>query len=182
MTRYIALLRAINVGGHFIKMEALRGHFEALGLDKVETFINSGNVIFETRAAKTGSLEKKIEAALGLAMDYEVTTFIRSAAEFAGLAAYQPPFPPLADGGGLYVAFTQVPPGPAAHKNLAALETDLDRFHLHEREVYWWRGSGYSDSPLSSSGRFEKLLGARTTVRNATTVQKLAAKYPEIAR
>lgn len=181
MTRYIALLRAINVGGHNIKMETLRGHFEALGLDKVETFINSGNVIFETRAVQTGGLEKKIEAALRPAMGYEVTTFIRSAAEFAGLAAYQPPFPPLPAEGGLYVAFMQAPPGPPAQKNLAALETETDRFHVHNSEVYWWRAGRYSDSPLSSSGRFEKLLGAPATVRNSTTVQKLAAKYASSA-
>jgi uncharacterized protein (DUF1697 family) len=47
MPRYIALLRAINVGGHLVKMDALRRHFEELGFDPVETFIASGNVMFE---------------------------------------------------------------------------------------------------------------------------------------
>ena len=177
MTRYIAFLRAINVGGRFIKMETLRGHFEALGLDKVETFINSGNVIFETRAAKTGALEKKVEAALRQAMGYQVNTFIRTAAELAEIAAYQPPLPPLPAKGGLYLAFVQAPPGAPANEKLAALDSPGDKFHVHDRQVYWWRDGGYSDSPLSGSGRFEKLLGVPTTVRNATTVQKLAAKY-----
>jgi len=46
MTRYIAFLRAINVGGHTVKMEHLRGIFESMGFSNVETFIASGNVIF----------------------------------------------------------------------------------------------------------------------------------------
>jgi uncharacterized protein (DUF1697 family) len=179
VTQYIAFLRAINVGGRFIKMEALRGHFAALGLTNVETFINSGNVIFEARAARTtGSLEKKIEAALRQAMGYEVNTFIRSAVELAELAAYQPPLPPLPAKGGLYLAFVQAPPGAPVIDKLAAAATAGDQFHVYDRHVYWWRDGGYSDSPLSVSGRFEKLLGVPTTVRNTTTVQKLAAKYP----
>jgi uncharacterized protein (DUF1697 family) len=178
MTQYIAFLRAINVGGHTVKMEVLRRQFEALGLSKVETFINSGNVIFEARAARAASLEKKIEAALRQAMGYEVNTFIRSAAELAEIAAYQPPLPPLPAVGGLYLAFVQAPPGAPVKEKLAALDTAGDKFHVHDRQVYWWRDGGYSDSPLSGSGRFEKLLGVHTTIRNSTTVQKLAAKYP----
>ena len=59
--KYDAFLRAINVGGHVVKMEMLRAYFEALGLSKVETFIASGNVIFESRA-KLESLQARIEA------------------------------------------------------------------------------------------------------------------------
>src|SRR5438874_9114515 len=103
MTRYIAFLRAINVGGRTIKMETLRQHFEALGLTKVETFINSGNVIFEARAAKTGNLEKKIEAQLRQMMGYDVAAFVRTPAELAAIAAYQP-LPPTLPEGGLYIA------------------------------------------------------------------------------
>ena len=177
MTQYIAFLRAINVGGRNIKMETLRGHFEALGLKNVETFINSGNLIFETRATRPASLEKKIEAHLEPLMGYHVAAFIRSAEELAEIAAYQPPLPPLPAAGGLYLAFVQSPPGAAVKEKLAALDTADDKFHVHDRQVYWWRSGQYSDSPFSGSGRFEKLLGAPTTVRNTTTVQKLAAKY-----
>ena len=177
MTRYIAFLRAINVGGRTIKMETLRQHFEALGLARVETFINSGNVIFEARAAKTSSLEKKIEAQLRQKMGYAVAAFIRTPAELAGIAAYQP-FPPPPSGGGLHIAFVQAPPAAPVKQALAALDTEADKFHVHNCEVYWWRAGGYSDSPLSSSGRFEKVLGVPATVRNSTTVLKLAEKYP----
>ena len=53
MTRYVAFLRAINVGGHVVKMEALRKLFESMGFQRVETYIASGNVIFDSEARKT---------------------------------------------------------------------------------------------------------------------------------
>lgn len=177
MTRYIAFLRAINVGGHWVKMDQLRQLFEALGLSEVETFINSGNVVFVAKSAKAASLERKIEAQLGKALGYEVTTFVRSAAEVAAVATYEAFSEPVPDEGGLHIAFVQAPLGREVHQRLAAVQTEQDRFHVHEREVYWWRGGGFSDSPLSGSGKFEKLLGLPATVRNSTTVRKLAAKY-----
>ena len=62
MPRCIAFLRAINVGGHTVTMDALRGHFVDLGIAAPETFIASGNVIFTTRARSLPALETKIEA------------------------------------------------------------------------------------------------------------------------
>ena len=63
MPRYVAFLRAINVGGHVVKMERLRALFEDLGFAKVETLIASGNVIFETRAEDAGALGEEDRAA-----------------------------------------------------------------------------------------------------------------------
>jgi uncharacterized protein (DUF1697 family) len=65
MTRYFAFLRAINVGGgHVVKMDRLRQLFESLGFSNVETFIASGNVIFESSSRNAKNLEAKIEKAL----------------------------------------------------------------------------------------------------------------------
>lgn len=64
MPRYVAFLRAINVGGRTVKMDRLREIFESLGLGDVETFIASGNVIFRSRSTKPQALEKKIERSL----------------------------------------------------------------------------------------------------------------------
>jgi len=90
MSKYIAFLRAMNVGGHTVKMDALRQLFESLGFSNVETFIASGNVIFEANAGNTKSLEKKIETCLLEALGYEVATFIRTDAEVAEIAKYKP--------------------------------------------------------------------------------------------
>jgi uncharacterized protein (DUF1697 family) len=91
--RYIAFLRAINVGGHTVKMETLRRLFEGLGFSDVETFIASGNVIFDSPIEETRSLEKKIEVHLKENFGYEVATFIRTPTELAEIINYRP-FPP----------------------------------------------------------------------------------------
>jgi len=64
MPRYVAFLRAINVGGHTVTMDDLRGLFESLGFSTVETFIASGNEIFETSSRATTSLQGKIKSCL----------------------------------------------------------------------------------------------------------------------
>ena len=88
MPKYVAFLRAINVGGHQVKMDHLRSLFEELGFTNVETFIASGNVIFDARSSK--SLETKIEKHLLKSLGYEVKTFVRSVPELAAIAKYQP--------------------------------------------------------------------------------------------
>jgi uncharacterized protein (DUF1697 family) len=95
MPRYFAFLRAINVGGHTVKMDVLREQFAALGFSNVETFIASGSVIFEATAKNTRSLEKQVEEHLHAALGYEVATFIRTGEELTAIATYQPFAPAL---------------------------------------------------------------------------------------
>ena len=94
MTRNIAFLRAINVGGHTVKMADLRALFEGFGYTGVETFIASGQVIFDTPSDKGKNASEKlgaaIESGLHKALGYAVTTFIRSTAELAALARLTP--------------------------------------------------------------------------------------------
>jgi uncharacterized protein (DUF1697 family) len=180
MHRYIAFLRAINVGGHNVKMEQLRALFEALGHARVETFIASGNVIFESRARNAHTLEEQIERHLKQALGYEVATFIRSTSELAAVANH-PAFAPAdlaAAGSSLYVAFLHAAPPDAAQKKLLGLRGPEDDFHFHERELYWYRRARLSESPLFASGSLEKTIGLPATMRNMTTVKKLAEKYP----
>ncbi len=90
MSRFIAFLRAVNVGGHTVRMDYLRQLFESLGFSQIETFIASGNVVFETTTKDVRTLEKKIEQRLREALGYEVATFIRTDAELTDIASYQP--------------------------------------------------------------------------------------------
>jgi uncharacterized protein (DUF1697 family) len=178
MLRDIAFLRAINVGGHNVKMAELRRLFEALGLSNVETFIASGNVIFDSPAGNIQSLEKQIENYLQQALGYEVATFIRSAAELAAITKYQP-FPTAelaAPGYSLYIALLKTPPSDEAQQKLLAFQTEIDDFHIHEREIYWLCRQKMSESTFSGA-LLEKTLGMPATMRNSTTVKKLAAKY-----
>ncbi|MEO8033782.1 MAG: DUF1697 domain-containing protein [Acidobacteriota bacterium] len=177
MPRYIALLRAINVGGHVVKMDRLRELFESLELASVETFIASGNVIFDSRAG-AAALEPKIEATLRTALGYEVRTFLRTAQELAAVAGYRP-FPDAqldTPGSSLYIAFLPAIPDEASRNKLLALRNDIDDLHLYGRELYWWCRGRMLDSTLTGA-RLEKTVGMAMTARNVTTVRKLAAKY-----
>jgi uncharacterized protein (DUF1697 family) len=179
MPLHVAFLRAINVGGRVVKMDQLRALFEGLGLANVETFIASGNVIFESPVRKAKALETKIEAHLRDSLGYTVGVFIRSPAELAAIAGHRP-FPAAdleADGNSLYISFLADVPGPEVAERLRALRTDLDDFHVHGREVYWLCRTKISESAVTGA-KFERAVGAPTTMRNATTVRKLATKYP----
>lgn len=179
MSKYIAFLRAINVGGRFTTMEVLRGAFEALGFSNVETFINSGNVIFETKAKSESALVKKIEAQLQTTLGYEVATFLRTPHELAEIASYQPfSAARLKTAGALNVAFLAQPLTAEAEKQLRMLKTEIDDFHPHAREVYWLCAVKQSDSKFSNA-LFERKLKLQATLRGISTVQKMAAKYGE---
>jgi uncharacterized protein (DUF1697 family) len=177
--RYIAFLRAINVGGHTVKMNQLRELFAAIELANVETFIASGNVIFDSPKADAQALERQIESHLLQALGYAVATFLRTPAEVAAVARYQPfaPDEHADESNWLYVAFLPAPPADAAAQKLLALRTPLDDFHVHGREFYWLRRRALGESTFAA-GLFEKTLGLPATMRNITTVKKLATKYP----
>lgn len=181
MARYIAFLRALNVGGHTVRMEDLRAHFESLGMAKVETFIASGNVIFESKAsAKT--LGAKIEKHLKMILGYEVATFLRTDSELHALAAHAPfPAPALASAGALNVAFLREPLTTREIEKLMALRNELDDFHIHGLEVYWLCKVKQSESTFSNAV-MEKALKVQTTFRGIKTVQNLATKYPPETR
>ena len=179
MPRQIAFLRAINVGGHIVKMERLRVLFESAGLNNVETFIASGNVIFDTARGKSDALERKIEVMLEKQLGYEVKTFIRSDAELATIAAYRPPFDAASNTPAtrLFIGFLATVPGSETKAKLAAAATDVDDFHIHGRELYW-RCRVASNESKFSGAKLEKTLGMATTLRNVNTVHRLVAKYP----
>jgi len=177
MPRLIAFLRAINVGGHTVTMERLRKEFEALGLKDVETFIASDNVIFTSRSADRAALEKKIEARLRASLGYEVATFVRTDAEVAAVAGYQPfPAAQIEDGATVYVGFVERPLDAAAARVVMTFKTETDDFRVKGREVYWLRKTRDSDSPFKYVS-LEKKLKIRATFRGLNTVARLAAKH-----
>lgn len=177
MPRYIAFLRAINVGGHTVKMEHLRALFVEMEFTNVETFIASGNVIFDAATTDAAALERAIEAGLQTALGYRVDTFIRTPAEVAVVAAMRPFSDALhAAPHTLYVAFVGAPPDEAARARVLALANDVDVLHIEGRELYWLRRDGVGESKLSGAA-IEKGLGRPATARNVRTVGRLAAKY-----
>jgi uncharacterized protein (DUF1697 family) len=176
--QYIAFLRAINVGGHTVKMDHLRTLFEQLEVDDVATFIASGNVIFTTSSGTARTLEQRIESHLATSLGYDVATFLRTPTAVNDIAAYDP-FPDVTwqDAGySLYVMFLQSPPAAAAARAAAALSNDVDTLRVHGRELYWLSAKTLGQSSLTGA-QLERALGQPGTMRNITTVRRLAAKY-----
>ncbi len=177
MTRYITFLRAINVSGHNVKMEELCKIFQEIGFKSVETFIASGNVIFESKVKDSKALEAKIASQLRQTLGYEVPAFIRTDAELAKIAAYKPFSQPELDAAAaLNVEFLADPPNSESKKKIMALQTDIDAFTIHEREVYWLCRKKQSDSKFSNAV-LERTLGTQSTLRGMNTIRKMAEKY-----
>lgn len=174
MTKYVAFLRAINVGGHTVKMEHLRKLFEEMGFSHVETFIASGNVIFETKTGAVSALEKKISGHLQHALGFEVDTFVRTIEQTAEIERRNP-FGGEKPNEDVYVAFLHETPNVAARSALLALRNRLNDFSVSDREVYWSRLD--RDDSIFLKNSLEKILKMPATTRNLTTIRKLLKKH-----
>jgi uncharacterized protein (DUF1697 family) len=176
MSKYVAFLRAINVGGHVVKMETLRELFADLKFSNVETFIASGNVIFETKSTPDERLEQKIENHMEAELGYEVGTFVRSVDEIRAISEYEP-F--STSGVVLSVGFLRGALDAGAVETVKKFQSGVDAFHVHGREVYWLCQVRTSDSKFPAK-KFEKAIGGAITWRNRNTVERLAAKFRQV--
>jgi uncharacterized protein (DUF1697 family) len=178
MKKYIAFLRAINVGGHNVKMDELKTLFEQQGFADVKTFIASGNVIFDSNAPDLQALEQKIESALEEALGYEVVTFLRSVEEVTAIANYKAfDESQMAESRALNVGFLKQALDKKSLAVLESLKNDIDDFHAAGREVYWLCKLKQSQSKFNNNV-FEKTLKLRATFRGMRTIERLAVKYP----
>ncbi len=178
MPRFIAFLRAINAGyGRTVKMRVLRELFESLGFSDVETFIASGNVVFDSRIKNTRALERKIEAGLREALYYPVAVFIRTQAELIEIANYEP-FPPqkLSGSPDLNVIFLLNPPDARVSQQVSALSTGTAEFCVHGRQVYWLRHRNQAGEVFPGL-LLDKTLPQPFTIRSMRTVQRMTLKY-----
>lgn len=174
MKKYIAFLRAINVGGtKVIKMEDLRRIFESFGCANVQTYIQSGNVIFE--AKESAGLEAKIEKQLEKALGYKVETFLRTMDELTKIAN-KPAFEPQGDET-LHVVFmrSRQSVNKKSEQNLLSLKSEADDFVIEGSEVYNLRRD--RDTSIFSNNFIEKTLKVEATTRNITTLQKIVEKF-----
>jgi len=173
MTQLVVFLRAINVGGHNVKMDRLRTLVAGYGFNAVETFIASGNVILDSGRYGAQTVEKVLERGLEKDLGYPVATFARSTAELAQIVAAQP-F--LGAPGRYYVTFLKHAPTAASREHLLALRSEIDDFAVAGRELHWLVREGFES--LLTGAQFERAAAGPGTTRNISTVRKLAAKYP----
>ena len=171
MPRRIAFLRAINVGGHVVKMDHLRKLLASFGLENVETVIASGNVVFDAKATSTLKLEDQIEVGLLAELGYEVVTMVRTPKELAEVVVHRPFSLETS-----VVGFLKHTPSAAATSEALAWEIGDEEIAIRGKELYWRHGGRMSESALGEI-KIERTLGP-LTMRNLTTVAKIAAKYP----
>lgn len=178
MIQYVAFLRGINVGGHkIIKMDALRDIFTACGFDRVQTYIQSGNVIFAAADTPVSQLEAQTEAQLQATLGYAVEIFVRPLAYLPTLLDVQPfPDRQADDGSTLYVTFLRQEPSAEQQNKLLVQANDNEQFHFKGSELYYWRRQ-HLDKAIFSNNLVEKLLGNPATTRNVTTLNKIVSKY-----
>ncbi len=177
MLRYVAFLRAINVGGRSAPMTALRDIFTGLGFANVETFIASGNVIFETKSTAIPAIERKIEDGLTQALGFDAATFVRTIDSVAAIAAHQAfPAHEVAAAAAYNVALTRPALSGRAREALTKFETGVDRFHVNGAEVYWLCQVKQSESKFTNAV-LERISGVQSTIRALTTIRKIAAKF-----
>lgn len=181
MTVHIALLRAVNVGGRKLIMTDLKAMFEALHFQSARTLLQSGNVVFESRAQEGTALEtlleKETEKRLKIGTDY----LVRSRAEWRAVVAANPfPKAAMADPAHLVAMPLKSAPGKTDVSSLAAQIKGRETVGAVGQTLYIVYPDGIGTSKLTI-GVIEKALATRGTARNWNTVLKLLAAAEALA-
>ncbi|MEK8197847.1 MULTISPECIES: DUF1697 domain-containing protein [Lysinibacillus] len=179
MTQYVALLRGINVGGHNkLKMAELREALIPLGLQNIRTYIQSGNILFESSESEV-RLQQQIQETIQTAFNISSIVMIRTAEELLAIVN-NCPFSPqdiadasaTATGESLHVALLPMAPTEENGAKLVAYESEKERCIINGRDVYLLFYDSIRNAKLSQ--QLPKL-EVPATVRNWKTMMKLAA-------
>jgi uncharacterized protein (DUF1697 family) len=178
MTTRIAFLRAVNLGKRTVKMPRLVEVVSDLGYEDVWTHINSGNVVFEA-SGKRRDLEHRLESAFEAEFGFEVTTFVRTAAELRRTLAARPFRVATSDT--YFVTFLKTAPSPSGRSALERLSNEFDTLVVKGPDVHWRMHGKSTDTKLTTK-MWENIIGQhRSTSRNTTMLQKLSDKI-EVSR
>lgn len=173
MIKYVAFLRGINVGGkNKIKMEALRDTFASLGFENVKTYINSGNVIFETAEESESKLADKIERAIETEFSLKIKVMLRTMAEIREIIENNPFQGQFDNDKDLHVLFLNEELPADKKALLLAQNSDTEMFAVRNREIFCLLRTGAADS-LLGKGFIDKKLKTPATARNWRTVNKI---------
>jgi uncharacterized protein (DUF1697 family) len=165
----VVLLRGINLGArNRVAMADLRKLVEDLGGEDVETYVQSGNVVFRS-GKKPAELERAIRQAIEAGFGLDVTVVVRTASQLAKVIRASP----FGTAEGQHITFLAEKPRARRVHELEQRSFDPDEFRVIGREVYLHLPHGYGGSKLSNAF-FEKELAVRATTRNWRTVTALA--------
>lgn len=174
MATYIAMLRGINVSGHkTIKMQDLRELCNKLGYRNVQTYVQSGNIVFEITKGTPANLSKQISKAIHDPYGFDVPVFIRTLEEMQRIISANPFLKEKnIDQSRLHVTFLSETPQTDSLIELGKVPAGPDRFHTVRNEIYLHCPNGYGRTKLSNM-MIEKTLSVGATTRNWRTSNTL---------
>jgi uncharacterized protein (DUF1697 family) len=172
--QYAAFLRAINTTGRFVRMERLRRAFKAIGFAQVQTYIQSGNILFESESTDRRSLENQIEYGLQGILGFPVPTFVRTSQELIEIIDQQPFAEP--DNYTIYVIFVHAEPPPELQHALLERNSEIDHLKIYKNQIFWLYNRSQGESSLSNA-KIEHILRVPATLRNMTTIRAIAEKF-----
>ncbi|CAN5221724.1 DUF1697 domain-containing protein [soil metagenome] len=171
--KYVAFLRGINVGGkNKIKMETLREMFSALGFENVKSYINSGNVIFETQKADDNKLAAKIEKAIEKEFALSIKVMVRSIDEIEEIINNNPFAGQFENEKDLHVFFLESELPKEKHELLISNNNENEKYDIRNREIFCLLRISVLDS-LIGKDYIGRKLKVSATARNWRTVNKI---------
>lgn len=173
--RCVALLRGINVTGkNMIKMETLRATFESLGFENVTSYINSGNLAFDTKKGDEAKIVANIENAIEKVFGIRVQVMIRDQVSIYNVLRNNPFDGEYESHKQMHVFFMRDEMTVENQGSLMEWESDRDRFAVRGREIYALLLDGVAESIAMRKNVIEGKLKVPVTARNWRTVEKLA--------
>jgi uncharacterized protein (DUF1697 family) len=172
MNTYIALFRGINITGrNILSMKDLVKILEGIGCEKVKTYIQSGNVVFQSKKGKPGPMAREISSRILESHGFEPKVLLLKVSELRS-AIENNPFD-TANGKILHFFFLDSVPDKPDLEKLMAVKAESEEFKLHGKVFYFYAPDGFGRSKLAA--KVEQALGVPATARNWNTVSKLVA-------
>jgi uncharacterized protein (DUF1697 family) len=174
MAVVISMLRGVNVGSHNrIKMEALRALYESLGFEDVQSYVQSGNVVFRTQDKELPLLARRLESGIERKFGFSVSVIVRTYQELRSTVARNP-FASRSgiDPSKLLVTFLAGEPTADARDKALQIKADPEEFHIDGREIFIYFPNGIARAKLSWTA-IEKKLKTPATARNWNSVSTL---------
>lgn len=178
MPTHVAFLRAVNVGGRFVTMEALREAATEAGFSDVESHIQSGNLRVRTTLRSPARVAERLEAALGERAGFEVPVIVRSPARLAAFVDLVDAMPPLlGPDGHRYVAFADRPIPPEAADQLGDWSVDGERARVVDGDNVLAELTRDFHKTTLTNARIERITQCRSTWRDLSVVRAIVEKW-----
>lgn len=174
MARYVAFLRAVNVGGRVVKMDELKEIFKLPGIKNIATYIQSGNVVFDAKGEKE-VMKEKIEKKLLKSLGYEVVVFLKTFDDIRDIIKQAPYTEKEIEEQALHVIMLSGKPDAEGLKLVQDAIAPLEQIKVRGTEAYFLcPKKGFGNSKMGKVN-LEKKLQVRTTARNWATMNKILA-------